>query len=47
MTLLRVVVINKREVFAQSDGQRYVMTGVDACLQAYSRSDTIARIIAL
>ena len=25
MTLLRVVVINKREVFAQSDGQVYMM----------------------
>ena len=25
MTLSRLVVINKREVFAQSDGQRYAM----------------------
>jgi len=30
MTLLKEVVINKREVFAQSDGKRYAKSGVGA-----------------
>ena len=32
MIPLRLVVINKREVFAQSDGQRYAKSGVGVCL---------------
>lgn len=31
MTLLRLAVINKGGVFAQSDGQRYAMFGIGAC----------------